>query len=91
LILPTASQRLQLPVAARGLLLILCAQPGHPFWADAVSMRTLSRYPKLPASKQLTDYYLLASAIAKKAKLATLDQRISPGLLAGGADALLIL
>jgi len=77
--------------AARGLLVALCAQPGHQFWADTVSMRTLSRYPKLPASKQITDYYLLASAIAKQAKLATLDQRISPGLLAGGADALHVL
>ena len=77
--------------AARGLLVALCAQAGHQFWADAVSMRTVVRYPKLPASKHLTDYYLLASAIEKRAKLATLDQRISPSLLAGGEDALHVL
>ena len=77
--------------AARALLVALCAQAGHQFWADAVSLRTLDRYPELPASKHLTDYYLLASAIAKRAKLATLDQRISPGSLTGGGDALHVL
>ncbi|MEN8662836.1 MAG: TA system VapC family ribonuclease toxin [Lentimonas sp.] len=77
--------------AARALLVALCAQPGHQFWPDAVSMRTLDSYPELPISKHLTDYYLLASAIAKRAKLATLDKRISPSLLAGGADALHVL
>lgn len=77
--------------AARGLLVALCAQAGHQFWADAVSMRTVVRYPKLPASKHLTDYYLLASAIEKRAKLATLDKRISPSLLAGDEDALHVL
>jgi len=54
-------------------------------------MRTVVLYPKLPASKHLTDYYLLASAIEKRAKLATLDKRISPSLLAGGEDALHVL
>ena len=77
--------------AARSLLVALCAQAGHQFWADAVSLRTLDRYPELPISKHLTNYYLLASAIAKRAKLATLDQRISPSLITGGEDALHVL
>jgi len=77
--------------AARSLLVALCAQPGHQFWADAISMRTLAHYPELPASKHLTDYYLLASSIKKGAKLATLDTRIMPSLLPGGLNALHVL
>ena len=77
--------------AARSLLVAVCAQPGHQFWADAVSIRSLARYPELPISKHLTDYYLLASAIEKRAKLATLDKRIAPSLIAGGENALQVL
>jgi hypothetical protein len=54
-------------------------------------MRTVARYPELPASKHLTDYYLLASAIEKPGKLATLDRRIAPSLLTGCEDALQVL
>jgi toxin-antitoxin system PIN domain toxin len=77
--------------AARSLLSALCAQAGHQFWADTISLRKLDRYPKLPASKHLTDYYLLASSVEKRAQLVTLDQRISPSMIVGGDAALNVL
>lgn len=72
---------------ARRLLQLLLAQPGHEFWADTISVCDSNRYPKLPPSKHLTDYYLLALALKHEGSLATLDQHIDPSLLPGGAAA----
>jgi hypothetical protein len=36
---------------------------------------------------QLTDFYLLGLAVKRGSKLATVDQRIDPALLMGGAAA----
>lgn len=69
---------------ARSLLRRLCLQPGHLFWMDAISLRDAKCYDRLPVSKQLTDYYLLALANANQGSLATLDQRIDPSLLQDG-------
>jgi len=35
-------------------------------------------FPELSASKHITDLYLLALAVSRKARLATLDKRIDP-------------
>ncbi len=72
------------PQVVNGLLQQICTYPGHQFWPDAV---TLCDYPKLPAAKHLTDFYLLALAIHRKGKLATLDRRIDPSLIPGGEKA----
>jgi len=64
--------------AARVLLAKLCQAPGHQFWPDSLSVRDKQKSGALPASKHLTDHYLLMLAVAHKAQLATLDQRIDP-------------
>jgi len=61
--------------------------PGHQFWPDGLSLCELSKFPVLPASKHLTDYYLLALALEKGGRLASFDRRIDPGLLPGGRSA----
>ena len=50
-------------------------------------MRITAQFPTLPSPKHLTDIYLLGLAIVYKAKLATLDQRIEPRSIPGGAKA----
>jgi len=74
-------------LVARSLLRELCLQPGYLFWEDTLSLCDAKRYDRLPASKQLTDYYLLALADVNQGSLATLDRRIDPSLLSGGEAA----
>jgi uncharacterized protein len=69
----------------------MCAFPGHQFWPDGVSLRDSRRFPTLPASPHLSDVYLLALAVERRAHLATLDQRIDPGLVRAGAQAYVVL
>ena len=75
------------PGGARRLLNQLLAQPGHQFWPDSLSLCDLRACRILPASKHLTDYYLLALAVQRHARLATIDQYIDPTLLPGGPAA----
>ncbi len=77
--------------ATRELLSALCSQPGHQFWADSISLRDSDQFSELPISKNITDYYLLASAVTNKAKLATLDKRIDPSAMKGGEAALCLI
>ena len=72
------------PCAARTLLQEFICQSGHQFWDDTISLVDSRKFPTLPGSKNLTDYYLLALAIKNRGKLITFDQRIDPGLLEGG-------
>ncbi len=72
------------PSAARNLLQEFICQPGHQFWDDTISLVDSRKFPALPGSKNLTDYYLLALAIENRGKLVTFDQRIDPSLLQGG-------
>lgn len=72
------------PCAARALLQEFICQSGHQFWDDTISLVDSRKFPTLPGSKNLTDYYLLALAIKNRGKLITFDQRIDPGLLEGG-------
>jgi uncharacterized protein len=73
---------------ARCLLDMMCSQPGHEFWPDEISLRTLG---SLPISKHLTDHYLLGLAIHRNGKLATMDKRIDASSLPGGQNAYLII
>ncbi len=59
----------------------LCANAGHRFWPDDLSIRSS---PKLPVSKHLTDHYLLSLAMHRQGKLVTLDQHIQADLIPGG-------
>jgi uncharacterized protein len=74
--------------ATRELLSALCCQPGHQFWPDSISLRDSNQFSALPISKNITDYYLLACAVAGKAQLATMDKRIDPSVMKGGEAAL---
>lgn len=76
---------------ARTMLQALIAQPGHQFWPDSLSINNQKLLPKLPASRHLTDVYLLALAIEKQGQLVTLDKRIDATLLTGGASAYLVI
>lgn len=75
------------PMSLRTLLRQMCAFPGHQFWADDLSLRDTTLFPTLTGSKHLTDIYLLALAVEHHAKLVTLDQRIDPISVLGGAKA----
>lgn len=75
------------PMVVRQLLTRMCAFPGHQFWPDRLTLSDAACFPALPASKHLTDLYLLALAASHHGKLATLDQRIDPKLLPDGGKA----
>lgn len=75
------------PIHLSKVLAAMCSAPGHQFWPDAISLRDRENYPELPSAKHLTDYYLLALAIHRKGKLATLDRRIDSSVIAEGAKA----
>jgi len=47
----------------RRLLSRLMAAPGHQFWPDDLTLTDDQLQPKLPASKHLTDPFLLALAV----------------------------
>jgi hypothetical protein len=64
------------PAEVLGRLQILCAQPGHDFWADDVSLLNALSEPmrgSLQGHQQVTDYYLVCLAAAHGGKLATFD------------------
>ena len=69
----------------------MCQFPGHQFWADTISLRDPGRFPVLPSSKHLTDFYLLALAVEHQGQLATLDQRIDSKMIRGGSKAYFII
>jgi hypothetical protein len=69
---------------ARRLLSRLMAEPGHQFWPDDLTL-TDDRLPqKLPASKHLTDHFLLALAVKHGGHFATFDIGINAQLVFGG-------
>lgn len=66
---------------------------GHEFWADDVSLLTspVIDLEGLATSARVTDSYLLALALSHGGRLATLDRRLSPAGVRGGAAALHLL
>lgn len=74
--------------AACTILKQLCANEGHRFWPDDLSLRSS---PILPVSKHLTDHYLLSLAMHRQGKLVTFDRHIQAALIPGGADAYVVL
>lgn len=54
------------------------AQEAHVFWPDSISLLEPQRlvWDRLLSSRQVTDAYLLALAVAHGGRLVTLDQRI---------------
>lgn len=76
---------------ARDVLANLCQSPGHQFWPDSCSLLDGPAHGALPASKDLTDHYLLLLAIQNQSKLATLDRRMNVGSIKGGEGALVVI
>lgn len=74
--------------AACTILKQLCAQAGHRFWPDDLSLRGALN---LPGSKHLTDHYLLSLALHRQGKLVTLDRHINASLIPGGVEAYVVL
>jgi len=75
------------PTLARPILESICTAPGHQFWQDSISLLNTKLFPNLPSSKDVTDAYLLALAVSRKGRFATLDQKINPAAVVGGAQA----
>jgi uncharacterized protein len=67
-----------------------CAVPEHRFWPDNVSLldKTIVDRAGLTSPDRITDVYLLALAATNGGRLATLDRRLSPAPVQGGAAAL---
>lgn len=76
---------------ARDLLGAYCASPGHQFWPDDVRLLDRALIPQLPASRDLTDVYLLALAVRRQGVLLTFDAGIDAGWIPGGVRALRVL
>ena len=74
---------------ARDVLQKICLLPGHQFWPDSVSVRDRTVLPGLPASKHITDCYLLALAVERGGRFATLDHAVDASKVRGSAKALL--
>jgi hypothetical protein len=62
-----------------------CADAGHQFWIDDVTIH------ELLVSDLVTDVYLLGLAVHNGGKLATLDRRIPIAAVLGGAEAIEII
>lgn len=60
----------------------------HQFWADSISLpEAVLFFPEaIKGHQQVTDAYLVALAIHKKGKLATLDRRIEKWAPAGSVE-----
>ena len=76
---------------AREILTQWRSLPGHQFWPDEITLCDRTLLPGLPPAKHLTDCYLLALAVKRKAGLATFDRGIDASRVRGGAKALVVL
>jgi predicted nucleic acid-binding protein len=65
-----------------------CAPESHHFWTADISIRDLIQPDALITHSQITDVFLIALAVHKGGKLATLDQRIATVAVQGGSQAL---
>jgi uncharacterized protein len=81
------------PVALMPAVSSLRAMPGHHFWSDDLSLLSsdLVSRDRVLSHRQITDTYLLALAVNKSGRLATLDRRLVPDAVVGGAAALCLI
>jgi toxin-antitoxin system PIN domain toxin len=78
------------PAAVAQILVGLTTLAGHVFWPDDISLATADHVEpgRILMSEQVTDTYLLALAVARDGKLATMDRRLSVQAVRGGKSAL---
>lgn len=74
-----AYRNAQTPAAVADRLAEATADKSHAFWADSVSVLETGRlrWDHVLSSRQITDVYLLALAVAKGGRLVTLDRGIA--------------
>ena len=78
------ANRVDSPKTARILLdQMIASSSGHQFWPDDVSLSDRRLFPALPASRHLTDLYLLGLAVKHGGRFATFDQNIDASLIPG--------
>tara|TARA_B100001105_G_scaffold225695_1_gene195293 strand:+ start:635 stop:916 length:282 start_codon:yes stop_codon:yes gene_type:complete len=67
--------------------------PGDGFWPDSISLvqSDLIDPSLLSSHSRVTDSYLLVLARANKGKLATMDHKLAPEVVAAGKTALALL
>lgn len=60
----------------------------HEFWEDSVSLRerALIDPAHIGGARQVSDVYLLALAMSRRARLATFDRRLNPAAVEGAAE-----
>lgn len=78
------------PSAVADALRGLRALPAHEFWPDAISLLDDSAVDATHLSHhaRVTDTYLLALAVSRGGRLATLDRRLTAEAVPGGREAL---
>jgi uncharacterized protein len=76
------------PVDVTERLQLLIDETTHRFIADDVSLMDADRlrHHELKRSSQVTDAYLLALAVSRRAQLATMDERLSTNVVIDGSD-----
>jgi hypothetical protein len=84
---PSYPRTLGTTAEVRRVLDRLLAAPGHQFWPDDVSFADTRLFPALPASRHLTDLYLLGLAVKHGGRFATFDESIDASLVSGGPAA----
>ena len=61
---------------AWGVIVAICRLPNHEFWPDDLSFKDVS--PKgILGHRQVTDAYLVALAVSRKGRIATMDEGLS--------------
>jgi toxin-antitoxin system PIN domain toxin len=85
---PQFSPHALTPQNALGLLEANLKHPGHSFWPDSIGIADAMRSLHTPLSghRQITDAYLVGLALHRKAKLATLDQKLAGWLVGARAS-----
>lgn len=78
------------PAAVAELLTEFFAVTGHVFWADDITLLDDQRFlsGRILSSRQVTDSYLLALAVAHGGQLATFDRRLVTDAVKNGAQGL---
>ncbi|HEY0411800.1 MAG TPA: TA system VapC family ribonuclease toxin [Allosphingosinicella sp.] len=81
------------PAAAATLVAGLRNHAGHQFWGDGISLFSADHVTiaLVATAAQVTDTYLLALAVSRGGRLATLDRRLSPAAVQGGSQALVVI
>ncbi len=83
----SAYRNAQTPAAVADRLAHATADKSHAFWPDSVSVLEVGRlrWDHVLTSRQITDVYLLALAVAKGGRLVTLDRGITLRAVSGAS------